>query len=231
MPAVTGETDLGLLYRRAREQVADLVRSLSPEQLELDVPSCPGWTVHGVVSHLTGVATDAANGQLRSVPTPEQTAAQVQERAGTPTSVVLREWERSGSQLEMLLTRSSGSMLAPVIDVAVHEHDIRGAVGSPGNREGVIIELALNRALERFASKVDSAGLAPVRFVDDQGALIAGPPDAPVFFQASRFELFRSIYGRRSEVQIARRFQGSDQAGAYPSLLCIFGPAAADIIE
>lgn len=231
MPAVTGETDLGLLYRRAREQVAELVRSLSAEQLELDVPACPGWTVHGVVSHLTGVATDAANGQLRSVPTPEQTAVQIEDRAGIPTSVVLREWERSGSQLEMLLSRSSGSMLAPVIDVAVHEQDIRGAVGSPGNREGVLIELALNRALERFASKVESAGLAPVRFVDDQGALIAGRQDAPVFYQGSRFELFRSIYGRRSQTQITRRFHGADETDAYVSLLCLFGPAAIDVIE
>lgn len=231
MPVVADDLDLGALYRQAREQVATLVRSLSPEELEAAVPATPGWTVHGVVSHLAGVATDAVNGRLRGIPSPEQTAAQVEERATTPTSIVLREWERTGSQLEALLTKSGGRNVFPVIDVAVHEQDIRGAVGIPGNREGSLVDLAVSGSARLWMSKVESTGLPAVAVRDESGTLLAGSDEATVTFRASRFELLRAIYGRRSRGQIERRFQGVDDPTPYLELLCVFGPAERDLIE
>lgn len=208
-----------------------MVRSLTPEQLDTAVPATPGWTVHGVVSHLAGVATDAVNGRLRGFPSPEETAAQVEARAGTPTSLVLREWERSASQLEVLLTKSGGKMAAPVIDVGVHEQDIRGALGVPGNRRGPLIDLAVEGSAEVWLSKIESAGLAPVKVEDESGALVVGRDEAPVTFRASRFELVRAIYGRRSRAQIERRFEGSEHPLPYIPLMCVFGPADEDVFE
>lgn len=228
MPAVT---HLGALYRQAREQVSSLVRSLGPQQLETAVPACPGWSVHDVVSHLAGVANDVINGRLTGVPTPDQTAAQVTERAATPTSIVLREWERTGSQLEVLLSKAGRQGAMAVVDATVHEQDIRGAVDVPGNREGELVDLAIRRPLEVFVGKVDSSGLAPVRVVDDSGEPLAGSDDAPVEFKASRFELMRCIYGRRSKAQVSRRFAGVDDPDAYVDLLVVFAPAATDIVE
>lgn len=230
MPSVAD--DLGILYRQGREQVAALVRSLSPQQLDTAVPACPGWTVHGVVSHLAGVATDMINGRLPGVPTSEQSAAQVAERATTPTSIVLREWERTGSQVEVLLTKSGGATVDPVIDVAVHEQDIRGALGLPGNRQSPLIDLALDAAAGRLLSRVDSAGLPPIKVTPSDGAPpVIGEEDAPVTFRASRFELFRAVYGRRSRKQLEGRLSGTEEPQAYVELLCVFGPAGEDIIE
>lgn len=226
-----GVSDLGALYSQAREQVSSLVRSLGPQQLETPVPSCPGWTVHDVVSHLAGVAHDVITGRLTGIPTPEETAAQVAARAGTPTSIVLREWERTGSQLEVLLGKAGRYADVPVIDATVHEQDIRGAVGLPGNRSGELIDLTLRRPFEVFVGKVESSGLPAVRVVDDAGVLLAGSDDAPVELRASRFELMRCVYGRRSATQIGRRFAGADNPGAYVDLLVVFGPAASDIVE
>lgn len=228
MPAVS---DLGALYRQAREQVSALVRSLGPQQLETPVPSCPGWTVHDVVSHLAGVANDVITGRLTGIPTPEETAAQVAARSGTPTSIVLREWERTGSQLEVLLGKEGRFAEIPVVDATVHEQDIRGALGMPGNRTGELIDLTLRRPLELFVGKVDSSGLDPVEVTDDAGTHLAGPEDAPVVLRASRFELMRCVYGRRSASQIGRRFAGTDDPGAYVDLLVVFGPAATAIVE
>lgn len=223
--------ELGTLYRLAREQVESLVRSLSPQQLEAAVPACPGWTVHGVVSHLAGVATDAINGRLSGVPGPDQTAAQVAERSTTPTAVVLREWERTGSQMEALLAKT-GSGSAPVIDVAVHEQDIRGALGLPGNRQGPVIDLALHRAADLLESRIESAGLPDLKVqAETESEPTLGRENASVTLRASRFELFRSIYGRRSRTQLERRLVGTDDPGAYIDLLCILGPAERDLIE
>jgi uncharacterized protein (TIGR03083 family) len=227
---VTSLLDLGADYRTAREDVAALVRALGPEQLAAPVPACPGWTVHDVVSHLTGMATDAVNGRLSGMPEPSQTEAQVAERAGSPTSIVLREWERTASQYEVVLSKSSSSSVSAVVGVVVHEQDIRGALGLPGNRDSPIIAAALSRNLEVFASKVESAGLTGVVFIEGAD-VVAGLPAAPITYRASRFEIFRAVFGRRSRPQIERRFSGTEDPSPYVPLLCVFGPAATDIIE
>jgi hypothetical protein len=178
-----------------------------------------------------GVATDIVNGRLRSEDDETRAAPQVAERAGTATPVVLREWERSASQVEVVLSRSGVSDLAPVFDVAVHEHDIRGALGLPGNRDGELIRLAVERAAHLLLTKVESAGLDPVVIVDDAGSVLAGDTNAPVTLRLSPFELFRAAFGRRSRAQIEHRFERAEDPGAYVPLLCLFGPAESDIIE
>lgn len=219
------------MYRRAREEVAALVRTLTPGQLATAVPACPGWTVHGVVSHLAGVATDAVNGHLKGMPEPAQTAAQIAARAETPTTIVLREWERSGSQLEAVLSRSNAELPATILDVVVHEQDIRGALDLAGNRDTELVELATRRVFEMWANKIESAGLDPVRVQSPTGEVTQGPDTAPVTFSGSDYELFRAGFGRRSRAQIERRLSGTDDPAAYVPLLCIFGPADRDIIE
>lgn len=210
--------------------MAELVRSLGQDQLETPVPACPGWTVHDVVSHLTGIASDIITGRLAGIPEADQTSVQVEERAATPTAVVLREWERSASQLEALLSKGGRSNLSPVADVIVHEQDIRGAVGMPGNRDGRLIALAAAPVARLWASKVESAGL-PAVVVRDGDRLIFGSEDSPVEFRASLYEFFRAAYGRRSRSQIERRLAGTDDPGAYVPLLCVFGPAEDDLVE
>lgn len=219
--------DVGAAYRGGREDVAGLVRSLRPEQLLVPVPASPGWTVHDVVSHLTGVAADVGGG----MPDQEQSTAAVERRVGDPTSIVLREWERASRQIEVILTKSGRGDLASVIDVVVREHDIRAAVGLPGNRDSLLVEIAVARAVELWFAKLESAGLPDVVVRDDSDAVVAGRPDARVTFGSSRFELFRSAYGRRSSSQIERRLDGADDPAAYVPILCVQGPAVHDVIE
>src|SRR5690606_21841654 len=157
------------------EQVSALVRSLGPQQLETPVPSCPGWTVHDVVSHLAGVANDVITGRLTGIPTPEETAAQAAARSGTPTSIVLREWERTGSQLEVRHRKDGGLPEVRVVDAKVDGQDIRGALGLPGTGTGELIDLTPRRPLELVVGKVDSSGLDPVEVNDDAGTHLAGP--------------------------------------------------------
>jgi hypothetical protein len=145
--------------------------------------------------------------------------------------IVLREWERSASQVEVVLSRSGVSDLTPVFDVAVHEHDIRGALGLPDNRAGELLGLAVERTARLLSSKVESAGLDPVVIVDDAESVVFGDGAAPVTIRMSQFEYFRAAFGRRSRAQIERRVHGTNQPGAYVPLICLSAPAVADIIE
>jgi hypothetical protein len=58
---------LGDAYRRAFTRLDTRLRSLAataPSSLDVLVPACPGWTVHSVVSHLSGIAVDALAGRI-----------------------------------------------------------------------------------------------------------------------------------------------------------------------
>ncbi|HET6985263.1 MAG TPA: maleylpyruvate isomerase N-terminal domain-containing protein, partial [Kribbella sp.] len=90
------------LYRASRERVTAAVRGLDPADLNRQVPACPDWTVHNLVSHLAGVATDFATGNLDGAPRPPWTAVQVNARRAAPIDAVLEEWASAGPALEQV---------------------------------------------------------------------------------------------------------------------------------
>lgn len=229
--AVTRDPDAGTLYAAARESVSELVRSLGPDQLAAPVVACPGWMVHDVVSHLAGVATDAVNNVGATADVENAAARHVADRRETHTAVVLREWERSSSQFEVVLAKGGNPLPPAVLDVITHEHDIRTAVGVAGSRDDEPLRVAATQLMSEWTGRVDSAVLAPVAVVDMAGTVVAGPDDAPVRFRSSLFEFFRAAMGRRSTDQLIRRFSGTDEPLAYIDLLCLRGCAPADLVE
>lgn len=77
------------LYCETRERVIDLARNLDPDQT---VPACPGWTVHSVIAHLVGLATDVANGRVDGYAGAAWTARQIDERSKHSMSDLIDEW-------------------------------------------------------------------------------------------------------------------------------------------
>jgi uncharacterized protein (TIGR03083 family) len=222
--------DVSVLYAYGKEHVLALVRTLRLDQLSADVPSCPGWTVHGVVSHLAGIATDAIEGRLSGIPSDEQTAAQLATRRNTATAVVLREWERSASQFELVLAKMPSAPLPAAVDIAVHEQDIRGAVGLPGHRDNPIIGLSVHRVMNNWMAALDAAGLARPAVFTAAGDLLGGDPQSPIGWTTTPFEIFRTAFGRRNLAQFARDFEGAD-ASMYLDQLVVFAVSAVAIVE
>lgn len=222
--------DVGRLYRDHRERVTDLVRPVPQDRLLEPCPACPGWTVHDVVSHLAGIAADAIAGRLGGIPGEEQTAEQVAQRRGTPTTVVLREWERSASQFELVLSKTGPSLLPAAIDVAIHEHDIRGALDLAGAHESDTLAITAQRMLDRWLPSVRTAGLVAPAVVAPGGIVIAGDPASPVRWHADAYELVRTAFGRRSAAQFARSFEGADPE-PYLAALLVFGITAVDLYD
>ena len=140
-PAGSPQARIAAVYSAYTDTAAIEARGLAPAKPYLDRIAAirnrddllAAFATPGISSPLAaGVAADALTGKLGGVPSDEQTAAQVEQRRGQPTTVVLREWERSASQFELVLTKAGPSILPAAIDVAVHEHDIRGALDLPG---------------------------------------------------------------------------------------------------
>lgn len=224
------DVDVGRLYRANRERVTALVRPIPQARLAGPCPACPGWSVHDVVSHLAGIAADAIAGRLGGMPSDEQTATQVDQRRDQPTTVVLREWERSASQLELVLTKTGLALVPAAIDVAVHEHDIRGALDLAGDHSSDTITLAVTRTFDRWFPSLRTAGLVEPGVVAPDGTVVAGDPGSPVRWTATEYEVFRTAFGRRSVAQFARSFDGADPQ-PYLDALLVFGITTADLYD
>ena len=123
-------TEVAEHYRTARLRITELVLSLDDDDLARAVPACPGWTVHDVVSHITGVADDALNGRMDGVATDPWTAAQVERGRDVPTADLLDRWTEQAAVFESFPLPPQA-----VIDLTTHEQDIRGAVDQPGARD------------------------------------------------------------------------------------------------
>jgi hypothetical protein len=88
------------LYADVRIRISDLVRDLPEDRTRLAVPGCPGWTVHDVVAHSTGVVADVNAGRLDGAATDAWTRGQVDARRDAKTNDVLDEWAAEAATFE-----------------------------------------------------------------------------------------------------------------------------------
>jgi len=219
---------LGTAYEEVRGRIGDLISGLDGDATT-PVPACPEWSVHGVLSHLTGICADILAGNLAGSATESWTRAQVNARADRTLAEVLIEWEQLASRFAHVLDDFPGRTGEQIIaDIATHEHDIRGALGCPGSRDSDQVGIGVDFLLGTFFhAGLASSGLGPLEVraggrvwcagtggprVDADEAVRemvwggdTGPPavSPPVgMVTADRFDLFRALTGRRSARQI-----------------------------
>ena len=223
MAPAPAEPTLSQLYEKTQVRVVSLVVELDDQQVVAPVPACPGWRVRDVVAHLTAVGEDVLEGRLTGPPSDEQTAAQVARFADRPLSEVLSRWRELTPQFGEAI--DAFGVWPAVLDVATHEHDIRGAVGAPGARDVDVVRLGADRLLTWMRPPV------PLRVEVEDEAYDLGPEgEAAIVLRTGRFEALRWRMGRRSRAQLAGLDWSGDPAPVFDHLV-VFGPSPADIAE
>lgn len=197
---MTAATDWGPLYRGNATALADLVRALTPAQLDTPVPASPAWTAHEVVAHLAGGAADAVTGRMDGAPAPEWTARHVGERRHLPVDDLVEEL--LSHQGAVIVAAIDSPRPAIVWDIAVHHADLREAfgLGEP--------PVSLWRPV---LDAVAPAMLGPVGGTTEEVA---------------PYELFRGLFSRRSRAQM--RAWGLPLTSEQLDGICVFGPREDD---
>ncbi|MGI5504637.1 maleylpyruvate isomerase family mycothiol-dependent enzyme [Lentzea sp. CA-135723] len=173
------------IYREARQRIVGLTMGLGPGELALTVPACPEWTVHQVVAHLSGEASDLVAGRMEGAPSDEWTARHVAERAGVPVTDLLEQWNASGDKIAEM--ERMPFQLA--MDAITHEADLRATLG--------------RERLPDTAWQPTLVWLAPRRLKNvtvrtEFGVL----GDGPITLEVDGYELWRAFFGRRSRRQM-----------------------------
>ena len=200
---------IGSVYAEGRRRVTELVAALSPEEAATPVPTCPDWSVHDVVAHLAGCCSDVLAGRTEGIATAAWADAQVAQRGDRSIAELLDEWTGAASPLEAAADRFPPPLgTVWILDLTAHEHDVRTALGRPGNRDSRGVDLALEFLVgEALDGRLRARSLGPLDVRTPARNWVVGldsagtPTEAAV--EASAFELFRALTGRRSRAQIA----------------------------
>jgi uncharacterized protein (TIGR03083 family) len=222
------------LYEESRAAIVGVIAEAAAVGIDAaaPVPACPAWSVHDVIAHLAGSCADVLVGNITGVATEPWTSAQVDARRGVSFQELVAEWDVLAPQFATLIDDFPGRYPDQTIaDVAVHEHDIRGALGRPGRRQSDAVERSLDLLLTTIVhAGARGLGLPPLQVRADgrswvvgtgepalgepgdviRQTVLAGEPPAPPQTQpvgtlsAPPFELFRAVTGRRSAAQIRR---------------------------
>jgi uncharacterized protein (TIGR03083 family) len=242
--------DLAGAYADARRRLQQLVAGLDDTGLMAPVPACPDWTVRDIVAHLAGIAeevvsgtyfagaADAWNDAGLAAQRDQWTASQVRSRRDRPMSVMLAEWADAAAALEPILAgavpRPPGSPAwlpsAPVADLAVHLHDVRGAIGQPGDRDAPATGLGLRIYARWLGERLDQASLPALRLRAGEPEWVEGSGQPAVALAAEPFELFRAISGRRSVDQVRALAWDSDPE-PFLDVLSPYPMPAAPLVE
>lgn len=184
-------------YRHTIHSVTTLLTE-QPVPEDLPIPSCPEWTVHGLVGHLVGICSLAV-GRLSGWAEAARTSADM------GVDGLLTEWNRMGDLAGRVLQEGGGrrgSLM--VMDAFTHELDLRNAIGARLPDDSPAFSRAFEVLLNGFAASVIAHNLpAVVVSVDGQEWQVgAGEPVATL--SGDRYDIYRSLAGRRTYEQITR---------------------------
>lgn len=187
-------------YKTLRARVRDVVESADPARLAVVVPATPEWRAHDVLAHIVGVNDDVVNGRLEGIASDPWTQAQVDARAERPTADLLAEWDDLAPQFEALLAAAPAEIAGQALfDAATHEHDLRNALGAPGARDSD----AVGTGWEWLVGARTREGARALCFATESGEEVSGVGEVVARVDASRFELFRAVSGRRTAAEVA----------------------------
>lgn len=196
-------------YRDARLRMQALAETADDDASRRMVPACPEWTVRDLFSHVTGIAADLSGGRRPAGDTQAWVDAQVADRRTRTLAEVSAEWADVAPAFEAMIEARPHRLWGLTYDTVVHEHDLRGALGRPGEREGDGVRVALHLGLRSVELDLAKLGLPALRVLLDGDELVVGEGDPQLTLEASAFEALRLLGSRRSLAQLrAASFTG-----------------------
>lgn len=214
-------------YRDARLRLTELAGAVGDGGLDTVVPASPDWQVRDVLAHLAGLVADVNAGRIDGVGTDDWTAGHVTDRKGRAIDDVLDEWRREAEPIEAQLDGwPKGGAASLVGDIAVHEADVRAALGRPPVADGPTFDVAFDAYVRGLGRRLKERGLPALRVLD----AVAGDGEPAASVTGERFEVFRAMTGRRTQDEV-RALTWDGEAAPYVEVFSAYGWPASPLDE
>jgi hypothetical protein len=181
-------------YQRTRSRVATLFVEADVEDLVRIVPACPSWTVHDLAAHLVGIPAALAAGRMPSGDVGAWLQEIVDERHDDDVEALMDEWVALDDALAPMLHGTGALMFG---DLAVHEHDLRGALDRP-DHDALEVDVMLPRTVSAFSHPLQDAGLGAIVVEHDGRAWRSHDADPGWTLHVDPWEAVRAVNSRRT---------------------------------
>jgi hypothetical protein len=187
-------TDIVDAYVRTRARMCDVVADASPAELARVVPACPAWSATDLVAHVVSMPAALGAGRMPDGDIGAWIQELVVERRGQEPAALIAEWRELDEPITAMLGGPGARLFA---DLAVHEHDLRGALERP-DHDALEVETIMPRTLAGFANPLRDAGLGAIEVRD--GGLTWRSHDAEPgwVLVVEPWEAVRAINSRRT---------------------------------
>lgn len=189
-------------YRASRERVSALVDTATPDQRRLVVHACPAWSVHDLISHVTGIAVDLTAGNAPVGDAQSWVDRQVDERRSRPIGDVLSEWATASARFESMIADSPKAFWGLVYDLIVHEFDVRNALGDRDARDIEAVRVAAELGLRLVKGDLRKAGLGAIVVEMGGRRIRVGDGEVGLTLRTTPFECLRLLGSRRTRDEL-----------------------------
>lgn len=205
-------------WTSAQARIIELMAATERGEHPTSVPACPEWSPQDLLAHLVGFAADVTAGDEPDDHNDRWTARQVEARAERSVAELLGEWRGLTTTMQTWI-RDNNSR--PIMDITIHEQDLRGALGATGGQETDAAAFVRDEFAGRFATAVADLPVIELRGErwhwrsrdDAPVAVVVSAPDA---------DLARGLISRRSQAQL-RRWTVSGDIDPYLEHFAVLG--------
>ena len=224
--------DCGAIYEEERRAFVKFLRSCDAPELATSVPATPEWSVRDVLAHVVGVTADLNAENFGDSSDPDAwTAAQVRARRDRTVDELAAEWDGEAPRFEDGLRLFGYEIGSHYIgDLLQHVADVKHALGRPRPSDNLTLAVALDFYLISFEQSLDEQQCGAVQLGAGEESWTLGSGAAIASVTAERFELFRSLGGRRSEAQVRALSWRGDMDAVVP-IFSRYPLPEADIID
>jgi uncharacterized protein (TIGR03083 family) len=222
--------DVGDAYLEVQDRFIEVVSSANQNALGTAVPATPDWTVKDVLAHVTGLASDTVDGSLPVINPLEQwrdstqvtamTDGQVASRKDRNVDQVLSEWREATEPITSMrrgdipfpagTTYDSGAVF--VTDLTIHEQDVRAALGLGRPPTDPALSIAMSGYCFALDYRLRHEGVGALTLRYEGKERLMGEGRSRATLEADRYELVRSMAGRRNRSQLlALKWEGDSQ--------------------
>jgi hypothetical protein len=190
--------ELFAAYSATRARMASLAESLSSTDLRRTVPACPSWTVFDLMAHVVSMPAAIGRGERPPGTVTEWLQSLVEARREQTVGELTEEWLTLDGAISSILNGPGGVLFG---DLAVHEHDLRGAVGTP-DHGALEVDVMLPRTLAAFAAPLRAAGLGAIEVRHDERTWTSHDGEPGWTLDVSPWEAVRAVNSRRTPDEI-----------------------------
>jgi uncharacterized protein (TIGR03083 family) len=243
--------DLASAYAQTQASMTGLLTDATPETEKQTIPACPGWTVRDLIAHVSSIATALSNGDFPADLNPaafwdadmanrreEFIDIELDKRQASSLAELISEWNQATTDVVAMIRGDKPwpATAAPlpewilVTDLSVHHHDLRGGLGTPGDRDSLATGLALRSYVEgmRFRTMIENSPTFVIRAGSREWTIGQAEPIATV--SADPFELARAASGRRSMSQL-RAYDWTGDPEPVLHMFYPYGVREQDLVE